>query len=422
MARIIMKVPNLEDIKKQTGNSPGNLTLEYSSKKDKYKWIVDTLNKCRYRKLSKKEKGIVLDFISTVTKNSKAYVYQMVNKYLKYELKAQKYTRCSPYEKYTGTDVKLLATTDINHKRLSASATKKILQREYEVYGNLDYQNISQVSVSHINNLRKRNVYNCSYKNGTKANEVGIGQTIKPEPNGIPGSIRVDTVHQRDVYYINSICEVTQWELVFCIPAISELFLQPILELMLETFPFTVFNFHSDRGSEFINDPTSKMLNKLLINQTKSRSRHCNDNALIECRNGAIVRKHMGYGYIAEELAPTINEFCVNYLNVYLNYHRPCGYLTEKKRSAKSKRSYYVYGEYETPYRRLKGLENAEQYLKDGITFEKLDTIELEYSDNEFAKIMKEYKENIFKKINKNREQKIPAPDSKILKIFDEKI
>jgi len=38
----------------------------------------------------------------------------------------------------------------------------------------------------------------------------------------------------------------------------------------------------------------AKLLNKLLIEQTKSRPRHSNDNGLVEAKNGAVIRKHMG--------------------------------------------------------------------------------------------------------------------------------
>jgi hypothetical protein len=47
----------------------------------------------------------------------------------------------------------------------------------------------------------------------------------------------------------------------------------------------------------------AKLLDKLLVEQTKSRPRHSNDNGLAETKNGALIRKHMGYGHIASEHA-----------------------------------------------------------------------------------------------------------------------
>ena len=79
-------------------------------------------------------------------------------------------------------------------------------------------------------------------------------------------------------------------------PAISEAWLEPLLKAMIEQFPFRIRGFHSDNGSEFLNRTVEKLLNKLL------RPRHSNDNGLVESKNGAVIRKHMGYTYIA---APT---------------------------------------------------------------------------------------------------------------------
>ena len=78
---------------------------------------------------------------------------------------------------------------------------------------------------------------------------------------------------------------------------------------MLEQFPFRILGFHSDNGSEFINHKVETLLNKLLIEQTKSRPRHSNDNGLVESKNGAVIRKHMGFDHIASKHADSINVF-----------------------------------------------------------------------------------------------------------------
>ena len=61
--------------------------------------------------------------------------------------------------------------------------------------------------------------------------------------------------------------------MVLSVEKISEHFLIPVLEKILETFPFIIEGFHSDNSSEYINRPVEKLLNKLLIGMTKSRSR-----------------------------------------------------------------------------------------------------------------------------------------------------
>ncbi len=94
---------------------------------------------------------------------------------------------------------------------------------------------------------------------------------------------------------------------------------------MLEQFRFRIRGFHSDNGSEFINYQVSSLLNKLLIEQTKSRPRHSGDNAWVESKNGAVIRKHLGGTHIASAHAEAVNIFHRQHLNPYLNFHRPCG-------------------------------------------------------------------------------------------------
>src|SRR5436853_1083144 len=110
-----------------------------------------------------------------------------------------------------------------------------------------------------------------------------------------------------------------------CTAQISENWLLPVLAQILQQFPFHIRGFHSDNGSEFINHTVSQLLNKLLAEQTKSRPRHSNDNGLVESKNAAVIRKHIGYGYIASGHATALMNFYREHLNPYLNFHRPCG-------------------------------------------------------------------------------------------------
>jgi hypothetical protein len=149
----------------------------------------------------------------------------------------------------------------------------------------------------------------------------------------------------------------------------------------------------------------AKLLNKLLIEQTKSRSGRTNDNALVEGKNGSIIRKHMGYWHIEQKYAPLINEFYRKHFNVYLNFHRPCGFATVKV-DEKGKRS-KKYETYQTPHERLKSIVIAarskpsepEKYLREGVNLEVLDGIAAKQTDNECAQTMQEAKDRLFRKL-----------------------
>lgn len=387
-----LRLDNLKEIDEFLQGSK-KLILRLETISERYNFIDETVDRFEYLKLKKKDKRIILKYLKKLTGYKRAQLIRLVSRASLGDLVKKKYVRSSLTTNriYLPSDIKLLEKTDEYHLRLNAHATAEILRREYEVFHHTDFKNISRVSISHIDNLRKNPVYKATWVNGTKAREVDIGVTMKPETNNIPGSIRVDSVHQRDVFYINAVDEIVQWEIIICVPRICEKYLRPAFEILLFQFPFIIFNFHSDRGGEFINRIVAQILNRLLINQTKSRSRHCNDNALVESKNGSIIRKNMGYFHMNQKIVDETNNFLFNWFNPYLNYHRPCGFVTETKVDFKG-RERNIYGEYLTPYEKLKQIskEKKTNFLKKGQSFEKLDIIAYGKSDNEWAKEMRE--------------------------------
>ena len=98
----------------------------------------------------------------------------------------------------------------------------------------------------------------------------------------------------------------------------------------------------------------SGLLQRLLIEQTKSRPRKSNDNGLVESKNGAVIRKHMGYGLHAAAHAEDIDRFYQHHFNPYLNFHRPCG-QPERIVDERGKEK-YVYRRYATPWETLREL------------------------------------------------------------------
>ncbi len=116
---------------------------------------------------------------------------------------------------------------------------------------------------------------------------------------------------------------------VASVQTISEAHLLPVIEQMLAQFPFEILGFHADNGSEYVNHRVAEMLDKLRIEFTRSCPRRSNDNGLAETKNGVVVRKLFGYAHIPQRHASRFNTFCVEYLNPFLNFHRPCLFATE---------------------------------------------------------------------------------------------
>jgi transposase InsO family protein len=90
--------------------------------------------------------------------------------------------------------------------------------------------------------------------------------------------------------------------------------------------PFRIRGFHCDNGSEFINHTVARLLEKLWVEFTKSRAYRTTDNALVEGKNGAVVRKQIGYGASDAEHAEAFQKFYGKHFNLYVNYRRPCGF------------------------------------------------------------------------------------------------
>ena len=385
----------------------GSETLGFGgiSIEERYHWIETVLVRFKYPQLGRSDKGVIRRYVEKVSGYSRAQVSRLIGRYNQQgRLRKADYDRHRFPMRYTRTDIALLARTDELHDCLSGPATKKIMEREWAVYGHSDFSNISRIFVAHLYNLRRSQLYRSINKRYTKTKPavVKIAERVRPDPGGRPGYIRVDTVHQGDkngekgVYHINAVDEVIQWEIVASVERISENCLVPVLENMLAGFPFVIRGFHSDNGSEFINKMVAGLLHKLLIRFTKSRARHTNDNGLVESKNGSVVRKQLGYAHIPQMYASAINQFNRNFLNVYINFHRPCFFpvsiIDHRGKIDKT----YPYQKVMTPHEKLKSLPNAESYLRPSVTLKRLSDIANQMSDNEFAERMVKARSNLF--------------------------
>ena len=398
----IMSVSQLTELVK-FGKS---VKFNSSNKQETYEWIGRTLGRFKYFSESKKNRGIIKNYVIVMTGYSEGQTDKLIRRKKKFgQVFLMERTRHAFPKKYGAADIALLAETTAKVNFPNGKAMKQMMNEMYSVYEDNRFEILKQISVSHFYNLRKTNIFQSRLLNYTKTKptKVNIGERRKPRPFGKPGYLRVDSVHQGDldkekgVYHINLVDEVTQWEIVGCVEGISEHFLAPLLERLLQMFPFVVLEFHSDTGSEYINYVVAKLLNKMNIVQTKSRPRQTNDNALAESKNGSVIRKNMGYIHIPKKYAQEIDVFYQNYLNPYVNFHRHCAYPTEYiDERGKIKKKYEIY---QTPCDKLLSLENVEQYLKPNITKESLIQEKMKMSHVKAAEKMQKAKSKLFNRI-----------------------
>ena len=185
------------------------------------------------------------------------------------ELQPRAYRRHRFPQRYTRADIELLAAVDEAHETLSGPATRRILEREYHA--------VRQAGVRAAGRDLGGPPVQPAPPGSAIAN--GVSTTAKPGPRPWPSAsgggpirkaspaicasipcIRAISPAAKGVYHINAVDEVTQWQIVAATAHISEAWLEPVLAAMLRQFPFRIRGFHSDNGSEFINQTVAHLL------------------------------------------------------------------------------------------------------------------------------------------------------------------
>lgn len=417
-----MNINDLKRIEELDAFLSGSQAIAFvvaSNKDERYCFIKRLLSKFNYSRLKRHEKSILSRFACKVSGYSRQQMTRLIKQYTKTGNLIRKQKTTNGFtRRYTEEDIKLLAQMDERHDTPSGPAVKKLCERAFELFGEENYMRLTNISISHLYNLRHSTDYQKRRRHFEKTHSnkgSTIGERRKPNPDGEPGYIRIDTVHQGDldgqkgVYHINAVDEVTQFEIVISVERISERYLIPVLKAMLKAFPFVIKGFHSDNGSEYVNYIVAKLLKKLLIEFTKSRPRKSGDNALAEGKNAAVVRKTFGYAHIPQHYAERINTFNTQALNPYVNYHRPCFFPTITQDSKGKQKRIYRYQDMMTPYEKFKSLPDAGKYLKPSWTFEKLDDIAKSMSDNEAADLLQQQRKLLFKQIHEDSKKQLCA-------------
>jgi hypothetical protein len=418
---INMNEERLETIEQIEQFLSASAPIEFSAIGDdseRYGHISRVLKRFDYAGCRKRDRGVLLRYLQHTSGYSRAQVTRLVSRWQRNRLAevplVKRYGQPAvPFaRKYTLADIALLVEMDKAHEDVCGPAIVHLLRRAYHDYGDSRYERLATLSVSHLYNLRKSTGYQAQRKRFASTRPVchAIGVRKAPAPNGRAGFVRIDTVHQGDldgvkgVYHITCVDVVSQWQVEACVQGISEVYLLPVLAWVIEQFPFVVVGFHSDNGSEYINHRVARLLEKLRIEQTKSRSRHSNDNALAESKNASVVRKHMGYSHIPQEYAVPINTFYRETFNPWLNLHRPCLFATSITNAKGKIVKRYKHEDVKTPLACLAQLSAKELVtFKPGITLAALQAQALSQTDLAAAQAMQQTKNKLFASFAKSR-------------------
>ena len=393
-------------------SSGGEARFRHTDRSSAYAFCRRTLVQFHYSSLGRRDKGAVRAYLAKVTGFSRAQVERLIRQYRETGriVDRRGRPRNAFRSRFTKADIGLLAETAAALGQMCGHATRAVMRRMFVEYGDERFERLASISNGHFYNLRNSTTYKrrrTTYRK-TRSRQVAIADRRKPQPKGRPGFLRVDTVDQgekdgqKGVFHINLVDEVTQWEHVGTVRAISESFLRQVLEELIKSCPFKVLGFHADNGSEYINHWVAELLNSLHVPEfTKSRPRRSNDNALVESKNGNVIRRHFGYGHIPKLFAREVNVFSRDVLTPYLNFHRPCLFPTEVvDRRGKTTTRYY-YQDTMTPFEKLRSLPLVEQYLKPGVTIAALEEQATATSDLDAALALNQARASLFDLINR---------------------
>ena len=338
--------------------------LQPQTRADSYAFVAKTVRRFDYALRGKADKGLLRRFLAKVAGLSRAQITRLLQQHRTTgEIADRRDTPRRPFpRRYSNADIGLLAELDVLHGTLSGPATRKLCARAFHLFGDRRFERLAGISNGHH----------------------------QGDLDGIKG-----------LYHVNLVDEVTQFQCIGSVEHIHAACLAPVLDALLRAFPFTLHGFHADNGSEFINREVAALLQGLHIDAfTKSRARRSTDNALVESKNGSVIRKQLGHGHIPSRCAAQVNAFTQQVLSPYLNFHRPCFFPTEEVDRKGRVRKRYRDADIMTPYEKLKSLPDAAACLKPGTTFAKLDAVAFAMSDNEAAQALDEARTRLFRSIH----------------------
>jgi hypothetical protein len=157
-----------------------------------------------------------------------------------------------------------------------------------------------------------------------------------------------------------------------CIPLLSrdQTLVVEGLGVLRRQLPFLLLGIDSDNDSAFINDTLLGYCKNNDIRFTRSRPFRKNDQAWIEQKNGAVVRRFVGYDRFSGIVAGQALAQLYQAVRLYVNYFQPSFKLQEKYRQgAKAKRSYHTPA---TPCQRLLNSPLIAESIKERLRLQRI--------------------------------------------------
>ena len=157
------------------------------SRDEAYAFVSRMLTRFDYARLGKPDRGLVTRFLDKATGLSRAQLTRLVRQFAKTGQVVDRRGGAPrrPFERrYTAADIRLLAEVDATLGQMAGPATREVMRREFEVYGDGRFARLAHISIGHLYNLRKSTTYlrKRTVLDRTRPTRVAIGARRPPRP------------------------------------------------------------------------------------------------------------------------------------------------------------------------------------------------------------------------------------------------
>jgi hypothetical protein len=355
------------------------------------KEIVEAV-RTRYEQASKSEKGTILSEFTAVSGYHRKHAIRLLNPQAEVLVKRVIDSERVYDEAVKAALVLIWETADrICGKRLKAAIPHLVNAMEKHGHLNLDAEvrkKLMAVSAATIDRMltpvregagqrRKRR----SKKKLSK--EIPI-KTFSDWKDPLPGFLEIDfVVHGGGSMageYLHSLVATdvcSGWVEAVALLAREQTLAIEGLTRIRRQLPMATRGIDSDNDGAFINDTLASYCTQQGITFTRSRPHHKNDQAWIEQKNGAVIRKMVGHERFSGIVAGQALAQLLEAVRLYVNYFQPSFKLRERIREgSKVKKTYYPPA---TPCDRLLKHVAVEEKIKEALRAQRdqLDPVEL---------------------------------------------
>jgi hypothetical protein len=141
----------------------GSAPVDFRSvdRADAYGFVRRFLVRSRYLRLSRSDKGLVRRFLVKATGFSRAQITRLIRQYRETgRIEDGRRGPKRPFpRRYTKADIGLLAEVDEILGGLCGPVTRRVMQRQYEVFGDARFERLARLSNSHMYRLRQSVTY-----------------------------------------------------------------------------------------------------------------------------------------------------------------------------------------------------------------------------------------------------------------------